>query len=169
MLTIKLLIKLINILNKDASPQQIAAGMALGAIIGWTPAMSLHNLLIFALILMLQVNIASALLAAGVFSLFAYAFDPLFDRIGYALLMLPALKPLWTSFYNTPILPWTRFNNTITLGSLVFALATFWPLYLLVVWGVVKYREKLLANIQKWKIVQILKASTWYSLYQRLS
>ena len=170
MLTIKLLLKLINILNKEGSPKGIAGGMALGAILGLTPFLSVHNLVVLILIFMIRVNIASAFVSLGVFSLFAYLLDPLFNKIGYTLLTrVSALRPLWITLYNTPIVPWTKFNNTLTLGSLVFALLLFVPLYFLVLRSVIHYREKIMTRIEKWRIVQILKASTFYDLYRKFS
>jgi uncharacterized protein (TIGR03546 family) len=117
------------------------------------------------LIFMLRVNTASAFLSAAVFSLVAYVGDPLFNKLGYLLLTAAPLQGLWTAMYNTPLVPWTRFNNTLVLGSLAFALAFFWPYYLLKAWGVRKYRENILATVQKWKIVQTLKTSKLVSLY----
>lgn len=170
MLAIKFLMKFIRILNRDASPQQIAGGMALGAIAGITPLASLHNLLVLVAVLMLRVNITSAILACGVFSGVAYGLDPLSNRVGYFLLVeLDFLKPFWTSLYNMPLVPWTGFNNTLTLGSLILALVLFWPLYLALVWVVVKYREKFMGKVQKWRIVMLLKSSKLYGLYRRFA
>jgi len=168
MLIIKFIMKFVGILNKDASPQQIAGGMALGAIMGITPLVSLHNLFVFVLVLMIRVNITSAILSLGLFSVFAYVFDPLFNKVGYFLLVdVGALQSLWTALYNTPFVPWTKFNNTLTLGSFVCSLLIFGPLYVLVIWLVKKYREKVMTAIQKWKVVQVFKTSRLYDLYRR--
>lgn len=170
MLALKFLMKFIRILNRDATPQQIAGGMALGAIAGITPFVSLHNLVVLVAVLMIRVNITSAILACGVLSGVAYLLDPVSNRIGYVLLVeADFLKPLWTALYNLPVVPWTGFNNTLTLGSLVLALILFWPLYLALVWVVVKYREKLMAKVQKWRIVMFLKGSKLYGLYRRFA
>lgn len=170
MLILKFVLKFIRILNKDASPQQIAGGIALGSIIGITPLTSLHNLLVLVLILMVRVNISSALLGVLVFTAFAYVLDPLFNSVGYYLLVDASfLRPLWTALYNIPVVPWTKFNNTLTLGSLVCALLAFWPLYFLLVWAVVNYRERLMVSIQKWKIVTMLKGSKLYNMYSSYS
>ena len=170
MLILKFVLKFIRILNKDASPQQIAGGIALGSIIGITPFSSLHNLAVLVLILMVRVNISSALLGVLVFTAFAYVLDPLFNSVGYYLLVDASfLRPLWTALYNMPVVPWTKFNNTLTLGSLVCALVLFWPLYFFLVWAVVNYREKVMVSIQKWKIVTMLKGSKLYSLYTSYS
>ncbi len=170
MLIVRFLMKFIRILNKDASPQQIAGGMALGAIVGLTPFFSLHNLAVLVVVFMIQVNITASFLAMGVFSGVSYLLDPLSNRIGYFLLVEAGfLKPFWTALYNTPAVPWTRFNNTLTLGSLVLSLVLFWPLYRVLVWGVIEYREKLMAKVQKWRIVTIFKGSGIFNLYRKFS
>jgi len=170
MLAIKFILKFIAILNKDASPRQVAGGMALGSIAGITPFMSLHNLLVLFVVIVLNVNITSAILAMGVFSVIAYLLDPLSNAIGYYLLTgVPALTPFWTLLYNLPVVAWAGLNNTLVLGSLVLALLLFWPLYFFLWWGVIQYREKLMARVAKWRIVTVLKSSSLYGLYSKFS
>lgn len=170
MLVLKFVIRFISLLNKDATPRALGWGMALGAVIGITPTASLHNLVVLFVIMMTKVNFSGALLAYAVFKLFSYLFDPLFNRVGYALLVeAKPLAPLWEALYNTPLVPWFRFNNTLTLGSLVVALVLLWPLARLLAAGVKQYREKVMTRIQKWRIVTVLKASNLYALYQRFS
>jgi uncharacterized protein (TIGR03546 family) len=170
MLALKFLFKFIRILNKDASPREIAGGMALGSVAGLTPLASLHNLVVLFVVVILKVNMTAAILAVGVFSAVGYLLDPLSNRIGWLLLAgIPALKPFWTALYNTPVVPWTRFNNTLTLGSLVLSLILLWPIYLLLRWAVVKYREKVMTAVRKWRIVTIFSGSRLFGLYQRFS
>lgn len=170
MLVLKFVLKFMKILNRDASPEQIAGGIALGAIAGITPFASLHNLLVLFLVIVIRVNISSAFLGLALFSAIGYLLDPLSNAIGYALLVrADFLRPFWTLLYNTPVVPWTSFNNTLTLGSLVLATALFAPLYFALVWAVVKYREKLMASVAKWRIVTILKGSKLYGLYRTFS
>ena len=128
MLTIvKLLQSLVKALHSEGTPGQLAAGIALGSILGLTPLVSLHNAVIFALIVMLNVSFAGALLGWALFIPVGFLLDPLFDHIGHVLLLhMPALTPLWTAMYNMPVVPLTNFNNTVTLGSLVVSLVL-WP------------------------------------------
>jgi uncharacterized protein (TIGR03546 family) len=165
MITLKLLLKFIRILNNETNPRAIAAGMALGAIIGLTPKISVHNGVVLLLLLLLNTNVASGFLSMAVFSLFAYVGDPLFNRLGHALLTAQPLHGFWTKLYNTPGVPWTEFNNTLVLGSFTAALILFWPLYFTLIWAVKRYREKVLTVVQKWKIVQALKATKLFALY----
>jgi uncharacterized protein (TIGR03546 family) len=168
-LALKILASFFKALNEKASPRAIAGGLALGAIIGLTPKGSFHNAFVVILIFLLPVNKSASLVSAGIFTLCSYLGDPLFNAIGEALLTASALAPLWTSLYNTPVIPWTRFNNTLVLGSLLFSLFIFYPLFWGTVRFVVAYRERVVAVASKWKIVQVLRVSKFYALYESLS
>ena len=169
---IQQIIGLIRIIHSETDPRQISLGFALGMIPGLTPLTSLHNLLVLLAILFFRVNIGAAILSWGVFKILAYALDPLFHQIGLFLLTGVAfLQGLWTTLYNAPLVPYTRFNNSIVMGSLVFSLFAFYPVY----WGgrfmVVKYRETWMERFNRLRIVQVFRASDlykWYSRYSKL-
>ena len=169
---IQQIIGLIRIIHSETDPRQISLGFALGMIPGLTPLTSLHNLLVLLAILFFRVNIGAAMLSWGVFKILAYALDPLFHQIGLFLLTgVASLQGLWTTLYNAPLVPYTRFNNSIVMGSLVFSLLAFYPVY----WGgrfmVVKYRETLMERFNRLRIVQVFRASDlygWYSRYSKL-
>jgi len=169
MFILKLLSKLLKALRSGASPQQIAGGFILGMILGLTPLWSLHNLLVVVLIIILRVNISMAIFSFLLCSGIAYLLDPLFHGLGYRLLaQISALKGFWTMLYNTAVIPLTRYNNTIVMGSLIISLILIFPMFVIVKKGVVMYREKLEAKVQKFKIVKIMKSSKIYSLYERI-
>ncbi len=42
---------------------------------------------------------------------------------------------MWTAWYNTPLLPYTNFNNTIVLGSVVAWVVLAVPIYFAAKWG----------------------------------
>ena len=170
MFFLKLLGKLFKALRSDASPGQIASGFVLGMILGLTPFWSLHNLFVILLIILIRVNISMAIFSFLLFSAFAYLLDPLFHSFGYWLLVdVGFLRGFWTWCYNQPLVALTNFNNTIVLGSLVVALLLVLPAFPLVKRAVVFYREKIDHRIQKLKIIQALKGSKLYSLYQKIS
>ncbi len=169
MLILKLTVTFLKALNEKASPRALAGGFALGVLIGLTPKGSLHNAVVVLLIFLLPVNKSASLVAAALFALMSYLFDPLFNRIGEFLLTLPPLQEFWTALYNTPVVPWTRFNNTLVLGSLTAALALFVPVFLGSAWAVTKYRERVVAVASKWKLFQLMKVSKIYMIYEKLS
>jgi uncharacterized protein (TIGR03546 family) len=169
MLILKYLAKIVKILRSAASPNQIAGGFILGMVFGLTPLWSLHNLLIFIIVVILNVNISMVMFSFIICSGFAYIFDPLFHDLGYYLLVdVTSLNGLWTSMMNIPIIAFSKFNNTVVMGSFVSAIALMLPVFFLVKYGVIAYREKIDARIQKLKIVQALKGSKLYGFYEKI-
>jgi uncharacterized protein (TIGR03546 family) len=169
---IQQIIGLIRMMHSETDPRQISLGFGLGMIPGLTPLTSPHNLLVLLALFFFRVNISAAILSWGVFKILAFALDPLFHQIGlFFLTSVEFLQGLWTSLYNAPLIPYTRFNNSIVMGSLIFSLIAFYPIY----WGgkvmVLKYRETLMARFNRLKIVNVFRASNlykWYSRYSRL-
>jgi len=164
---VKLIQSIVKALHSDGTPGQVAIGLALGAIIGLTPLMSLHNAVVFGLIIILNVSFPGALLGIAVFTPLAFLLDPLFDALGRLLLVgTPALTPLWTELYNTPVVPLTDFNNTVVLGSLVTALVLFVPLVLAARWGVARYRATVGERIRRSALYRTVTASKLYNVYR---
>jgi uncharacterized protein (TIGR03546 family) len=169
MFWLKIIKDFIKILREGQTPAQIAGGFALGSLLGLSPMFTLQGILIWLVILVLNVNLASAFLSITLFSLFAFLLDPLFHRLGYLLLVqIEGLRALWTSLYNAPIAPLTRFNNTLVLGSLVFAILSFFPVYVGMKRFVVAYRKNVGSRVEKWKMYQTLKKSALVQWYLRI-
>jgi uncharacterized protein (TIGR03546 family) len=164
---LKLVRSLFKTLHSDGSPAQIAFGVALGAALGLTPIANAHNVVILLLLAMLNVSFAAGLFAWAAFVPVGFMFDPMFDRIGRWLLVdTPALRPLWTSWDNLPGLALTNFNNTIVLGSVVFWLALFVPLFFASRYGVLRYRETIGARVRNSRYYKLLEASQLYNVYR---
>lgn len=162
--------KLIKVLHSDTHPGQISLGFSLGMIPGLTPLSSPHNLLVLLALLFLRANLSAALLSWALFSVLAYGLDPLFHRLGLFLLTgIDSLQGFWTSLYNAPLVPYTRFNNSVVLGSLVFSILAFYPFYRAGCLMVLKYRETFLERFNRWRVVQVIKATSLYKWYTRYS
>lgn len=169
MFWLKLVRDFISILREGQTPRQIAGGFALGSLLGFSPMLTLQGVLIWLVVLVLDVNLSSVLVSVTIFSLIAYLLDPVFHAIGYALLVkVGALQGFWTSLYNAPIAPLTRFNNTIVMGSLAFAVVCFAPVYFGMKRFVVSYRTHVLGHLERWKVYRVLKQSTLIQWYRRI-
>jgi uncharacterized protein (TIGR03546 family) len=169
LLITKLLAKILAVLNSEISPKQIAAGFAYGVIVGMLPVKGLMPYVLMLLSFIININLVGVAAAAAIFKIISFALDPLSNRLGYAVLTQPGLREFFTSLYNTPIIPYTRFNNTIVMGSLVLGLLLAIPMYFAAKYFVVHYRTRYRDRILKWKIVQIFKASAvwrWYETYR---
>ena len=153
-------------LHSEGTPGQLAAGIVLGAFLGLTPLFNLHNAVVFALLVLLNVSFAGGLLGWALFVPVGFLLDPLFDWIGHSLLLAPALRGLWTSMYNMPIVPLTNFNNTVVLGSLVFAVLSAVPLFFLLRWAVARYRVTVGERVRQSRFYKAVTASKVYNVYK---
>ena len=112
----------------------------------------------------------SAFLSILIFSIIGLLTDLLAHQIGYALLVkTAALTGIWSTLYNIPIVPFTRFYNTIVLGNFIIALILILPVFFATKKFVVYYREHLAKKIENWKIMKVFKLSGFYKLYSGYS
>jgi len=158
-------------LNSETGHNQLAAGIACGFILGMTPALSLQSFLVFFFILCFRVQAGAAFLAAFFFAFAGWLLDPLFHAIGTKVLSMPALEGLFTTMYNVPLLPLTRFNNTIVMGSGVVTVLLFPVVFFVSRALIVKYRETVVARFKQtkfWKAVQATSLYKWYYTYDNL-
>jgi len=165
---LKQLFDLVKLLNSETGTTQIAAGMALGFALGLSPIFSLQGLIIFSILIIFRVQFGAAMLSAFFFSFVAYVFDPLLHILGYEILTMPSLQSLFTELYNMPIIPFTRFNNTIVMGSGILGLAFFPILFFLFKNLVEKYRVTVVARFKEtkfWKYFQLTSFYKWYCTY----
>ncbi len=161
--------KFLKVLNSETDPSQISLAICFAMIMGLTPLYSLHNLVVLFLVLLLRINLSTFILGWLFFSGVSYLLDPLFHRIGLAILTAGSLETIWTSLYNTAIFRLTYFNNSILMGSLFVSVILFVPVFLLSNIFIKKYRDHILAWVRKTRIMQILKGSKLFQAYEAVS
>ena len=167
MLTLlKLIQSIIKTLHSDGTPGQVAAGIAIGSVLGLTPLLNLHNLFIFSLVVLLNVSFGGAMLGWALFVPVGFLLDPVFHGIGLELLQAPSLRPLWTTLTNTPLVPYTNFNNTIVLGSFVAWLVLAVPIFFAARYGVARYRATIGERVRRSRFYKAITASQAYNLYR---
>ncbi len=163
------LAKLLNALNSEVAPWQIALALCFALPVALTPFWGLHNLLILLVVLLVRCNISAFLFGLAVFSLLAMLIDPVSVRLGESLLSNPGLQDFWTGLYQNDFWRLMGFNHTLTLGGFVIAAMAFAPLFVLFRVLILQYRVRVMAWVNKLKIVQALKASKFYNIYQSLA
>jgi uncharacterized protein (TIGR03546 family) len=169
-LILKQLFAFIKLLNSDTGTISLAMGLTCGFILGMTPTLSLHSLLIFLVLFFFRIQIGAALLAAFFFKFVAFLLDPAFDAVGSKVLDIESLQAFYTTLYNMPIIPFTRFNNTIVMGSAVITFALSPLVFILSRYLIVKYRQTILARFKEskaWKAVEATKFYQWYYKYDQ--
>ncbi|MGH7526311.1 MAG: TIGR03546 family protein [Gemmatimonadales bacterium] len=163
---LKLLQSIIKTLHSEGTPGQVAVGIALGSALGLTPLVNVHNLVVFALILLLNVSFGGGMLGWALFVPVGFLLDPAFDAVGSRLLAAPPLRPLWTDLYNTPLVPYTNFNNSVVLGSVVGWLVLAIPIFFAARYGIARYRATIGERVRRSKFYQAVTASKVYSAYR---
>jgi uncharacterized protein (TIGR03546 family) len=121
---------------------------------------------VFSLIVLLNVSFGGGLLGWALFVPFGFVLDPVFDWIGAGLLQAPSLRPLWTSWYNTPLVPYTNFNNTVVLGSVAGWLVLAVPIFFAARWAVARYRATVGERVRQSKFYKAVTASQAYNVYK---
>jgi len=160
-----LLAKMLKILNSQASPWQIGWAIALGLFVGILP-FGLLTLLIVLLVCLLTVNLSTFIVVWGLTE-------------GLMLLLATPLETLtWqyaqndtllTVLANTESLQLLHLHHTLTLGAFVLGIILLLPIAWLGSALVMQYRSRIMSNVEKWKLMQMLKASKLYALYEKLN
>lgn len=158
---------LLQALHGGSDPRHLAAGLALGAALGLIPKGNLFAVIFFLLFFALRVDKGLALLSAGLFTGLGYAWDGWAHRLGWFLLKAPALQGLWGALYDMPIVPLTRFNNTVVLGNLALGAALYIPLYFAFLRGVALYGAHLRERVEALPLFKALKGWHFYAKYKR--
>ncbi len=151
---ISLIVKLLKGLNDNSHPGEIAHAASCGLVLGLMPKDNILWYLIFILFLFLRINKGAFLLIIMLGSLLPIFLDPLFDTIGYTVLTIEAIAPFMATFLNIPIMAYTKLNNSIVMGSLLFGIVAYAPMYLLGRAFVLVWRKKLSPILANNKLVK---------------
>lgn len=170
-LLLKQLFGFFKLLNSETGTNQIASGIAMGFILGMAPAFSLQTILVFSLSLIFRVQLGAMFIAAFFFKFAAWPFDPVFHRVGTSILLMDGFAGLWTNLYNMPVVPFTRFYNSVVMGAGVVSILAAPVVFIGSRILVFKYREKIVERFKETKFFKLLKATSlfkWYEKYDSL-
>ena len=170
-LLLKQIFAFFKLLNSETGTNQLAAGLACGLILGFSPVLSLQAFVVLFLIFFFRIQMGAAFLSAFFFKFVAFLFDPVADILGRAVLEAPSLRPLFVTMYNMPLVPLTRFNNSIIMGSGLVGLILVIPAFFIFKTLVIKYRQTVVARFKGtkiWKAFAATKFYNWYNKYTEL-
>lgn len=167
MFLMKQIFGFIKLLNSETGNNQLAWGVAMGFVLGMTPTLSLQSFAVFILLFFFRIQIGAAFLSAFFFKFVAFLLDGVFDSIGQQVLEIESLQNLFVTLYNMPIIPFTRFNNSVVMGSGVvsFILAPF--VFAGAKLSIIKYRFHVVQKWQGTKAYKALKATAFYQWYYK--
>lgn len=131
-------------LNANTNPAEIAHALALGALLGFMPKTNALWYIIFVFFLFVRLHKPTYCITLLVVSYFAWMLDPTFDSIGYSILTYKPFETIFAHLIDIPFVGFTKFNNTIVIGSLAFGLAAYIPIFV-AGYGFVRFWRKRIA------------------------
>lgn len=166
MFVLRMLVKLVKLINSETSSASLAAAFAIGMFLGLVPLLTLQAALAILVVMFFRVNITVALFSFAVFKLAAMAGANSFHAMGASLLERPGLAGLWTWLYNNPLLSLCGTNHSITLGATIVATLLFVPLFFMMRLLVDRYRDRVSDRISKLGVVNAVRGTKIYKLFQ---
>ncbi len=166
------LISLIKLLHSENGAGQIAAGLTIGFLMGLSPIASLQSLLFIIILLCFRVQIGAALAMAAITKVSSIGLISPLASVGSWALELSFLQSTYTTLFNMPIIPFSKFNHSVVMGGLVFSLTLGPILFILFYLLVKKYQVAALESVRNSTIGKAIKASTiyqWYLKYLNLT
>ncbi len=150
------ILKFFAALNSNGKASEIAVGLAYGF---WLALLPMNNLLWPLLLIgsgFFRIHQGVVLLAALLLKLLVAPFTPLLDQVGWLVLGLDSLHGFFTLLTNTPLLPWTKFNNSVVMGAFVLGPLLSVPVGVLGYFLVRVYRKQLRDRFLRSRLVQSL-------------
>lgn len=135
------LVNLIKALNANSKPSQIANSFCIGLLLGFMPKNNAMWYILLFFFAFVRIHKAGYLIFILIGSALTALLDPLFDNLGYAILTIPSLANFYGWLLDIPFVAFTKFNNSIVMGSLAFGLMIYIPLFFLIVFGVKVWRK----------------------------
>ena len=111
------------------TPHQLAAGFALGMMLGLMPKTNLIAFSLCVLLFSMRVNTGLGLVAAVLFSWIAPLVYPFADKLGLMVLSADSLQVSYAALFQLPLGPWLGFDSTVVTGSLLIGLYIAYPVY----------------------------------------
>lgn len=160
-----LLAKILKVLNSEASPWQIGWAIGFGVLAGLLPSGFL-TLIILLIVCLFTINLSTFLVVWGLCSGLMLLFGGALEALTWQYAQQPGLLGLLA---GAEILQLLHLHHTLVLGAFVLGVLLLLPITWLGAVLVRQYRVSVMEKMQKWRVVQMLKASKLIQLYQTLS
>jgi uncharacterized protein (TIGR03546 family) len=158
-----LLAKIFSALNSQTSSWQIGWAVALGLFIGILP-LGLLTFIILLIVCLFTVNLSIFFVVWGLTEGLMLLLATPLENVTW---QLAQNKQLLQVLAQGETLQLLHLHHTLTLGSFILGLILLLPVAWLSSVLVQQYRSRVMSKVEKWKITQMLKASKFFSLYQK--
>jgi uncharacterized protein (TIGR03546 family) len=160
---IQIIAKLIVAINGNEKASHIAAGFSWGLLLALVPAKNLLWVALFLISFVLKHHHGTKFFVLAIVKLLMPLVVMRVDALGWWILNLEVLRPIFITLSNTPFVPFTNFNNTLVMGGFCAGIALFLPSFILIMLFVPLYRKTIAPKIRDNKLVQGLKKIPLFS------
>ncbi|MDR0301179.1 MAG: TIGR03546 family protein [Treponema sp.] len=160
--------KLIAALNGNLNKSQIAAGVSWGVLLGLVPMSNPFGIVLFIFSFFFTHNHGAKIFGMAIVKILSMFILPALDILGWEILHIESLQPLFTTMYNMPFVPFTKFNNTLVMGGLAAGLALWLPVFILFMVLIPLYRNRLAPKIRESKLVKKISTSPFLSFIDKM-
>jgi uncharacterized protein (TIGR03546 family) len=142
--------KFLNSIEGKTTSRQLAAGVALGVLIGLVPKDSLLLIMFTVLTILSPANLLSAGCSAILFWYLGSlsSVENLMQWLGERAFQTDSLAQLLIRWSATPLFPWLRLDNSLVLGALLLGVALMLPVYLISVQFFDRYGDRFYAVLR---------------------
>ena len=87
--------------------------------------------------------------------------------LGDLILTKQTLRVTFESMSQIPLLNYTNWNNTISMGAYIASVTCAYPLYKFYKISLKKYRHIVIEKMKKSKLIHLIKIPTWLTIFKR--
>jgi uncharacterized protein (TIGR03546 family) len=165
---LKAIAKLILALNGNVKKDEIAAGFAWGLLLGLIPAGNIFWIALFLISFFFRHNHGAKIFSMAVVKLLSPIIVYQIDAFGWQILHIDALLPFFTALYNTPFVPFTKFNNTLVMGGLISGVILWLPVFFIFMALIPLYRNHVAVRVRNSKLVKTIMKFPLFSIVDKI-
>ena len=154
---LKFFVKLFNSINSNSNPGEIAHAVSIALLLGFMPKDNALWYVLFIFFFFIRINKGAFMLFTALFTIISPFFDNILDQLGYYILTIPSFQGFYATLINIPFIAFTKFNNTIVMGALVWSIVFYIPVYGIARLIIYLWRNKIVPHLRKTKLVAFFK------------
>lgn len=156
-------VKIFQAFNANTKRSEIANAFCIGVMLGLVPKNNVLWYVLFIVFFFVRIHKGMYVISMLLASLVAPLGDALFDKIGYAILTFPKLENFFSFLLDVPFVGFTKFNNSIVMGSFAFSLVAYIPFFILMMILVKLWRQKIAGNLKNTALAKALNSLPFVS------
>ena len=159
--------KVFNFLNSNESIENLSLSLTISFIFSLIPLNPIIHPLLIIILIICNGNLLIFLFVTPFLSIITPISYEELHIIGNSILTIENAQEIYNKLSKLPILTFTNWNNTISLGAYFVSVIIFIPLFYIYSFFIKMYRNSILKSIENSKFLKIYKKLNWLSVLGR--